>query len=155
MYSHAGFERSSGCTLQFPSAKLFPLHNFSNWECSCQWGNSFVIVEVWWMIATWTATETNTSLTLGQHSYLNQLSLFQKGVVNWTKEMVETCIGQSGGVGFGGPHFGVLQPNQISTQGFLTDECVGLIKLLDHSPKLPYSKGIGSHAAAIPILKVV
>ena len=50
MYSHGGFERSSGCTLQFPSTELFPLHNFRNWDCRCQWAYSFGIGEVWWMI---------------------------------------------------------------------------------------------------------
>ena len=31
-----GFEKSSGCTLQFLSTELFPLHNFQNWDCRCQ-----------------------------------------------------------------------------------------------------------------------
>ena len=31
IYSHGGFERSSGCTLKFPSTELYPMHNFQNW----------------------------------------------------------------------------------------------------------------------------
>ena len=33
VYSHGGFERSYGCTLQFPYTELFPLHNFQKWDC--------------------------------------------------------------------------------------------------------------------------
>ena len=43
------FKRSSGCTLQFPSAELFPLHNFQNWDCRCMRAYSFGVGEVWWM----------------------------------------------------------------------------------------------------------
>ena len=37
------FERSSVYTLQFPSAELFPLHNFQNWDCHCMLVYSFGI----------------------------------------------------------------------------------------------------------------
>ena len=49
MYSHGGFGRSSGCTLQFTSAELLPLHNFQKWDCRCRWAYSFGIGEVWWL----------------------------------------------------------------------------------------------------------
>ena len=28
-------KRSSGCTLQFTSAEILPLHNFQKWDCPC------------------------------------------------------------------------------------------------------------------------
>ena len=34
MYSHGGFDRCSGCTLEFPSADRFPLHNFQKADCA-------------------------------------------------------------------------------------------------------------------------
>ena len=40
---------SSGCTLQFPSTKHFPLPYFQKWDCHFQWAFSFGIGEVWWM----------------------------------------------------------------------------------------------------------
>ena len=49
MYSHGGLDRCSGCTLEFPSAELFPLHNFQKADCRCQWAYSFGVGEVWWM----------------------------------------------------------------------------------------------------------
>ena len=49
MYTHGGFDRCSGCTLEFPSAELFPLHNFQKADCRCQWAYSFGLGEVWWM----------------------------------------------------------------------------------------------------------
>ena len=52
MYSHGGFERSSGCTLQFPSTELFPLPNFQKRDCRCRWAYSLGIGEVWWMCQT-------------------------------------------------------------------------------------------------------
>ena len=48
----AMFERRSSCTLQLPSAELFPLHNFQNSDCHCMWVYSFGIGEVWWMCFT-------------------------------------------------------------------------------------------------------
>ena len=36
MYGHGGFDRCSSCTLEFPSAELFPLHNFQQADCRCQ-----------------------------------------------------------------------------------------------------------------------
>ena len=50
MYSHGGFDRCFGCTLEFPSAELFPLHNFQKADCRCQWAYSFGVGEVWWMV---------------------------------------------------------------------------------------------------------
>ena len=49
MYSHGGFEWSSCSTLHFPSAKLFPLHDFQKRDCRFRWAYSFGIGEVWWM----------------------------------------------------------------------------------------------------------
>ena len=43
LYSHMGFERSSGCT------QLFPLPYFQKWDCRFRWAYSFGIGEVWWM----------------------------------------------------------------------------------------------------------
>ena len=48
-FSTAVFERSSGCTLQFTSTELLPLHNFQNWDCHCMWAYSFGIEEIWWV----------------------------------------------------------------------------------------------------------
>ena len=50
LYSHREFETSSGCTLQFTSTELFPLHNFQQWDCHCLWAYSFGIGEVWWIV---------------------------------------------------------------------------------------------------------
>ena len=44
-----GFDWCSGCTLEFPSAELFPLRNFQEADCRCQWTYSFGVREVWWM----------------------------------------------------------------------------------------------------------
>ena len=43
LYSYGWFERSSDCTLQFPSTCIFPLHNFQKWDCRRQWAFSFVM----------------------------------------------------------------------------------------------------------------
>ena len=41
-FSIVVFKRSFGCTLQFTSAELLPLHNFQNWDCRCMWAYSFL-----------------------------------------------------------------------------------------------------------------
>ena len=51
MYSHGGFGRISGCTLQFTSAELLPLQDFQNWDCRWRWAYSFGIGEVLWLIS--------------------------------------------------------------------------------------------------------
>ena len=49
-FSFVVFEMSSGCTQQFPSAELLPLHNFQNWDCRCMRVYSFGIGEVLWIL---------------------------------------------------------------------------------------------------------
>ena len=101
-------------------------------------------------------------LTLNNlHSFVASKSMLrllkQKKPVNNIKitKQILNCWGQSPMYSFGSKKIQV--PRMILLLLIISVQCtdVSLYSSLQHSPNLLYSKGIDSHAAAIPLLKVV